>query len=321
MQRDIHFTLVTKTSQLEDLVKKYNTLDQARFYISHLGQDFNRYQVQHDNYYLAKQTTIDQLEKFGRVHVLDRTYLANYIFAKDTIVVVLGPDGLVANTMKYLDNQPIIGVNPDCQAFDGILLPFGPADLRKIIPEVLARTRPIKEVTMAKASLSDGQVLYGVNDLFIGPKSHTSARYCIHYQGVREQQSSSGIIISTGLGSTGWLKSIIQGAYSVVNSLNPPSKSPMDEPAANNGGPVGQMGLDWDSQKLVFSVREPFPSISSQASCVFGEINPQMPLKVVSNMAENGVIFSDGMEEDFLHFSSGIEASISIAKRRGHLVI
>ena len=65
---------------------------------------------------------------------------------------------------------------------------------------------------MAKASLNNGQTLYGVNDLFIGPKTHSSARYLIRSGEASEAQSSSGVIVSTGMGSTGWLKSLLTGS-------------------------------------------------------------------------------------------------------------
>jgi hypothetical protein len=38
-------------------------------------------------------------------------------------------------------------------------------------------------------------------------------------------------------------------------------------------------------------------------------------------MPENGVIFSDGIEADFLEFSSGMVASIGVADRCGRLVV
>ncbi|MFT5963168.1 MAG: NAD kinase [Burkholderiaceae bacterium] len=133
------------------------------------------------------------------------------------LIIVLGQDGLVANTLKYLDKHPVIGVNPDPKRWDGALLPFTVNDLSTIVPEVFGRKRTIQEVTMAKASLNNGQFLYGVNDIFIGPKSHMSARYTIELAEMQEQHSSSGIIVSTGLGSTGWLKSLLTGASAIAN--------------------------------------------------------------------------------------------------------
>jgi len=53
---------------------------------------------------------------------------------------------------------------------------------------------------------------------------------------------------------------------------------------------------------------------------VFGRVTPETPLILESGMAENGVIFSDGIEKDFLEFNSGTQATIGIAERKGALV-
>lgn len=319
---DVSFVLITRATMLEELIKKYNTMEQAQFYITHLGQDFEAYRLEDRIYQEAKQIVIENLREYGRVQILDRSYLSNYIFGKDVIVVVLGQDGLVANTMKYLNHQPIIAINPNPKRWDGVLLPFQTKDLKKIIPEVIKGKRTMREITMAKAKLSDSQELYAVNDLFIGPKSHTSAGYRIDFNGEEEEQSSSGIIVSTGLGSTGWLKSIIKGAFEIVQgvSLNSTQSAELSDMEADL-----QKGLirdfSWESNQLIFSVREPFVSKSSEANIVFGRIKENTPLRLRSNMPENGVIFSDGMESDYLNFSSGMQAIISVAERKGHLIV
>lgn len=209
-----------------------------------------------------------------------------------------------------MKNQLLIGVNPDPKRWEGILLPFTVTDLKLIVMDVLKNKYKIKEVTMAKASLNDGQVIYGVNDLFIGQRTHVSARYELIQGKTQEQQSSSGIIISTGLGSTAWLKSVLSGAYSLVNTIS--------QSKVNN---FKELKMDWSSEQLYYSVREPFPSRNSQANLVFGKISENSPLKILSCMPENGVIFSDGIESDFLQFNSGIEATITIAEKKGKLVV
>ena len=123
---------------------------------------------------------------------MDRGFLPNFVFGPDDTVVTLGQDGLVANTLKYLNGQPVVGVNPDPERWDGRLLPFRVSDLSKLMPEVVLRKRPTRSVTMAKAALNNGQTMYGVNDLFIGPKTHCSARYLIRSGEASETQSSSG---------------------------------------------------------------------------------------------------------------------------------
>jgi hypothetical protein len=58
----------------------------------------------------------------------------------------------------------------------------------------------------------------------------------------------------------------------------------------------------------------------SDPDIAFGTANPKVPMKVLSLMPENGVIFSDGIESDFLTFNSGIEATVSVSKRVGRLI-
>lgn len=296
--------LIKRKTRIENLIVRYNTIQQAQFYIEHLGIDFSDYLLEDKNYKNVITSVVNTLEQLGCVQVVDREYLPNFIFGKDDIVVVVGQDGLVANTLKYLSNQPLVGVNPDPNRWDGVLLPFCPEDLSKIIPEVFQSKRKLKKVTLAKAELNDGQILYGVNDLFVGQKTHVSARYEIQLKDTREQQSSSGIIVSTGLGATGWFKSILAGATSIVGK-----------------GMERDNEFHWDSDFLYFTVREPYPSNFTSANIVFGKIEEDSNLKIISQMPENGVIFSDGIESDFLQFNSGMEATVGVADKKGLLVI
>ena len=299
--------LVTRKTRLEELVARYNTVNQAKLYIEHLGADFSDYVREHDTYHACVRDAESALRHFGRVQPVERGFLPNFLFGPDDVVVALGQDGLVANTMKYLDGHPLVGVNPDPARWDGVLLPFRVPDLAKLVPDVLARRRTMQEVTMAKARLNNGQELYGVNDIFIGPKSHTSARYTIRLGDREERQSSSGIIVSTGLGSTGWLKSLQAGAAAIA--------------AGGGAWEAREQATPWNADYLHFTVREPFPSKVSAASLVAGRIGVRANLTLVSAMAENGVIFSDGIEADYLEFNAGIAVDVGVAEKRGYLVI
>lgn len=303
---DRKVVLVTRKTRLDELVARYHSVAQARFYIEHLGADFTDYQREHETYLRARTSALAAIAQFRRRQVIDRQFLPNFLFGPDDIVVALGQDGLVANTMKYLDGQPLVGVNPDPARYDGILLPFKTDDLPAVLAAVARDRRAAKAVTMAKATLSDRQALYAVNDLFVGPKSHTSARYEIAVGEASEIQSSSGIIVSTGLGSTAWMKSIVTGALAIAGG--------------GAGRDAAYRPLPWDADRLLFAVREPFPSVSSRTDIVFGAIGPGKELRLRSLMPENGVIFSDGIETDFLQFNSGTEARIGIAERRGQLI-
>lgn len=307
---DRKIILVTRRSRLEELVARYNTVEQAKFQAEHLGMDFGDFLLEDQVYRAAVRTAEAALQPHGRLQRLDRSFLPNFLFPPVATVVVLGQDGLVANTLKYLrDGQPVIGLNPDPARWDGVLLPFGVSDLAAVLPDIWKGRRRTREVTMAKATLTDGQELLAVNDFFIGTRGHVSARYEIEHGDQQERHSSSGVIVSTGLGSTGWLRSVLTGATRVAGGQ---AEARVEKLRAK--------GLPWNSRKLIFSVREPFPSRWSQADLVFGEVAAGEPLRIRSLMPEGGLIFSDGIEADGLEFRSGLEVSIDVAQQRGHLL-
>ncbi|MEQ4701780.1 sugar kinase [Providencia rettgeri] len=306
MQRnnDVRFVLVMRKTRLQELIERFNTWPQAKFYLEHNHVEVSDYLNEHDLYQRQLVQAESVLKSLGRFQLLERKLLPSYQFSKQDIVVVIGQDGLVANTLKYLNGQPVIAINPDPERWDGQLLPFEIGQLQEVVINTLKGKIEQKIVTFAQATTNDGQLLLAVNDLFIGPKSHTSARYLLNWNGEQEFQSSSGIIISTGLGSTGWFQSILAGAQAIMGvSTHPLAK-----------------GFGWGESKLQFSVREPFLSKTTGTKWVFGTIEPSSPLAVESLMPDNGVIFSDGIEDDFLQFNSGCIVTVKIADTQGLLV-
>ena len=298
--------LIKRRTRYEELKRRYNTVEQARFYIEHLGADFSDYEREDKTYNVALENIRNLIRPCARLQEIDREYLPNMIFGKDDIVIAVGQDGLVANAMKYLDGQPLIGVNPDPARWDGVLLPFETGEIAKVLPKVINGTFDTKNVTMGKVETKDGQVLYAVNDFFIGVSNHTSARYNINYRNRVENQSSSGIIISTGFGMTGWHKSIMAEFVGIAKAFG-----------LNY---VTELHADWGARQLIFQVREPYPSRFTQADIVFGKIMDNEKLVITSNMSENGVVFSDGVIDDTIDFNAGMEITIGVSDRIGRLV-
>ena len=120
---DNKIILVTRPTRLAELVARFNTVSQARFYIEHQGADFSDYLLEDETYHRALVATQAHLSQLGRLQTLDRSFLPNFVFAPEDTIVTLGQDGLVANTLKYLQGQPVVGVNPDPARWDGRLLP------------------------------------------------------------------------------------------------------------------------------------------------------------------------------------------------------
>lgn len=130
--------LVTRPTRLAELIARFNTASQARFYVEHLGADFSDYQREDENYQAARARVSATLETFGRVQTLDRALLPNFLFGPDDTIVVLGQDGLVANTLKYLNGQPVLGVNPDPARWDGQLFCSKRTTLKRLFPKYSA---------------------------------------------------------------------------------------------------------------------------------------------------------------------------------------
>ncbi|MFN7971401.1 MAG: NAD+ kinase [Acidobacteriota bacterium] len=298
--------VVTRKTRLVELVERWNTRAQAKFWIERAGGDFVDYEREDDAYRRALEVLGRSLELGLKTQTIDRALLPTFLFSPHDLVVTMGQDGLVANAAKYVGSQPILAVNPDPARFDGVLLPFTPVTAREGARRVLDGTCLVDEVTLAEATLADGQKLLAFNDLFVGAASHVSARYRIRWGERAEAQSSSGVLISTGAGSTGWLSSVFNMTAGIASFTG--------------GQPGTPLRLSWSDPRLVFVVREPFLSRHSQATIVAGTLAPGAHLEMESLMPSGGIIFSDGMESDFLSFESGATLEVRAARSRARLV-
>jgi hypothetical protein len=274
-----------------------------------MGLDFSDYEEEHEVYTDAVRRLKHDLGDLGRkLQFIDWTYLPNFIFTPNDAVVTVGRDGLVVNTAKYLDSHPIVAVNPDPSRNDGTLLPFTTETARDGVVRVLEEKASYHTITMAEARLNDGQRLLAFNDFYLGQRTHVSSRYSLSWHGKTERQSSSGVLVSTGAGSTGWLSSTQNMAQAVSGLL------------LNGEAPsLPRLRLAWDDPRLAFVVREPFRSRASDVRLTAGLIGAGEVLRLESHMPEGGVIFSDGVEADTLAFNSGAVAVVRAAEKKTQL--
>ena len=300
--------VVTRKTRLAQLLERWDSRGQARYAIERQGGDFADYQREDDTYRRALATVDRGLDELGlKQQHLDRAVVPSYLFAPHDLIVTVGQDGLVANVAKYVGAQPVVAINPDPARFDGVLLPFAVEQARGAVGRVLAGRAHTRDVTLAEARLNDGQRLLAFNDLFVGARSHVSARYAIAVGGRPEAQSSSGVLIATGAGSTGWLSSM----FAMARGL-----------AAFAGGSVGAPPpLALDDPRLAYVVREPFVSKTSQATVVARQQAAGARIAIESPKPHRGVILSDRVEADALRFTSGARVTIAAAAQRTRLVV
>ena len=323
--------LVTQPTRLDGLLERWSTKGAAKFrftaFRAHERElrrqtsdvastslaaadaeaDFDVYETEDQNYRSVVQRLREELAFDVPVVVVERTHLPNFMFRRAVVVVVVGQDGLVANTAKYTMEVPIIGVNPNPRLHMGVLLPFAVHQARLAAETAIRGVPMCRSVTLAEVSLNDGQKMLAFNDFFIGRSGHASARYTLRVGETAEPQSSSGVIVATGAGATGWMSSVFNMAQEITRTVGGKFKRPQP--------------LRWEDRRLRFAVREPFVSNQSSANLVFGEFDEHQEIVIESLMPENGVIFSDGIEKDFLEFNSGSIARLKVASQRANLMV
>ena len=288
--------VVSRSTEYAALLARHGTREQARFFLESrarsLGQVEARDAAQRDA--LARVGSVIPAE-WRRARV-DRSDLDRFLFEPTDVVVTVGPSGLVANVAKYLDGQPVVGINPD-PARDGALLARHAADRAdELIRSAAGGAATIDARTMVEAVLDDGQRVLALNEVFVGHRSHQSARYLIRCAVGEEHQSSSGIVVTTGTGATGWGRSIGLERQTGLRLPGP------GEPA------------------LAFFVREAWPSPTFGTSITEGRLEGRDGLEIVSELDDGGVIFGDGIESDRVDFGWGVEATVRVARERLRLV-
>jgi NAD kinase len=288
--------VVARPTEYAALLARHGTREQARFFLERRERSIDEIEARNNAQRDALATIAAAIPRDWRRARLVRADVDRFLFEPNDVLVTVGPSGLVANIAKYLSGQPVIGVNPDPGRDGAVLAPHAPGDAGALIRAVVAGRAPIAERTMVEAHLDDGQRVLALNEVFIGHISHQSARYLLRCPAGSEHQSSSGIVVTTGTGVTGWGRSI-----SLERGTSLPLPAPTDV-------------------EVAFFVREAWPSPWFGTSFTEGLLESGEALEIVSELDEGGVIFGDGIESDRVDFGWGVQASVRVAPERLRLV-
>jgi hypothetical protein len=290
--------VVSRRSELDELLARHGTISAAGFFLRQRGRDLAEVAARHKALRDTLTVVGAAVPADWRRGQVDRDDLPRFLFGPEDIVVAVGQDGLVANAAKYLADQPVIGVDPEPGRNPGVLVRFPATAVAALLPAVVQQHASIQPRTMVAARLDDGQELVGLNEIYVGHGSHQSARYLLSTVDKRyEHQSSSGVVVGTGTGATGWCASI---AGERAPATVPPEPAP-DEPA-----------LSW-------FVREAWPSPATGVSLTAGTLAAGQELRLVSE-SERLVVFADGVESDRLTVAWGQWVTVGLATRRLQLV-
>jgi hypothetical protein len=281
---------VHRRTELDELIARHGTRGQAGFFLGSRARSLEEVDNRHAAVRDALASVTAAIPLDWRRAEVERADLDRFLFTPDDVVVV-GQDGLVANVAKYLDGQPVIGIDPEPDRNPGVLVTHTPADTR----ELLHAHDAVQHRTMVQTLSDDGQRLLALNEIYLGHPSHQTARYRLTPPAcAAEHQASSGLIVATGTGSTGWCRSTWLERHSHLALPHP------------------------TEHRLLWFVREAWPSPTTSAEHTEGELT-DTPL-TVDIESDHLVAFGDGIEADALPLTWGQTVTLNRAPQTLRLV-
>ncbi|MCX5214212.1 hypothetical protein OG689_33965 [Kitasatospora sp. NBC_00240] len=305
--------IVHRRSEYEELLARHGSAGQAAFFLSTRGRSLDDTERPHRRTLAALAEVAAAVPLDWRRTRVERADLDRFLFAPDDIVVVVGQDGLVANAAKYLGGQPVIGIDTDPGRNPGVLVRHQAGDAARLLR---AATGPgadarLEGRTMVEAVADDTQRLLALNEIYLGRSTHQTARYRISAPPATdpgtgthgdvganpgaETQASSGVLIGTGTGATGWCRS----AW-----LERRSSLPLPGPTA---------------PALAWFVREAWPSPTTGTRLGQGLLTGAEHLSLTVE-SDRLVAFGDGVESDALQLSWGQTVRVGVAAEQLRLL-
>lgn len=285
--------IVHRRTELDELIATHGTRGQVAFYLSSRGRDLAELEERDLAVRTALESVVASIPMDWRRGSVERGDLDRFLFEPDDRVVVVGQDGLVANVAKYLDGQLVIGVDPEPGRNPGVLVRHAPGAVADLLQR--GSGAGVEDRTMVEARTDDGQVLVALNEIFLGHPSHQTARYALQEPGAEpERQASSGLIVGTGTGATGWCRSAWLER-----------RSPLHLPVPTEN-------------RLLWFVREAWPSPATGVDHTEGELVEE---ELVIGVETDGLVaFGDGIESDHLVLRWGQTVKIGRSSRVLRLV-
>ena len=210
----------------------------------------------------------------------------SYYLNKDEfdLVIVLGGDNSFTYVSHWLTDTPVLGVNSDPERSVGCLTRWSindDSDIFDMVEMLDFNEYDIQDWTRLAATIDGKLITSASNEYFFGERiANKMSRHVLVHNGKEYEQKCSGILITTGSGSSGWYNSI-SGSMAAFD-------------------PTFQLGA--------FIVREPYAPVKD--GCYHGEISLGDELTLYSLNDDEGHVSVDSWEE--FAFTRGSEARICL---------
>lgn len=204
---------------------------------------------------------------------------------KSDLIITFGGDGTFIKAANLIEDAFILGVNSAPETSEGALTSIIQGEFLDMLPALASKTYPILKRQRAIVILN-GRVLeeHALNEVYVGTLSQFhSSHYKLTFKDHTEEHRSSGVIVSTGTGSSAWF-------HSAGGHIFHPSE-----------------------EKLSFIVREPyFGNRVFKPTLLKGNIEKHESLRIEAHRDSGGII---SINEALYPFNRGDVVEISLSPK------
>ena len=84
----IDYAIIIKNkTRLEALIERFNTRQQAKFYIERLGGKYEDYEIEHNNFINSLSSVQRQLSKVIKNKIVERAFVPSFLFNEKQVVI------------------------------------------------------------------------------------------------------------------------------------------------------------------------------------------------------------------------------------------
>jgi NAD kinase len=276
----------------EALLARYDAIGESgsRLFGSHVRQ---REALQ-----ICKRELSD--EQVVRVEDLAKRLASGKVHA----VIALGGDDFLKLASQFVKDTPVLGVNSDPSFSHGVLLSTHIDQIQQVICALESGHYRIEPWARIQLTIDGHELSPALNDVVLGKRDFRQmSRHELEFRGERIIQRSSGILVASGAGSTGWFSSA--GLYLGREDRSFPREAPY----------------------LRFELREPQVRIATEDGIrsvslpphTEGTLLPGESLRITSLNDDDGIASRDSI--DTIPFQRGAVAEISLSSTPLNMII
>lgn len=216
----------------------------------------------------------------------NRDRLSKKQFQNRDLIIIAGGDGTFLRAAHFADNQLLFGVNADAKSKEGFFMAATANDFERKLKKVIEGKARIKKLPRLEAYINNKKAgTLALNEFFIGArKSYHAAKYVLQINNRKERQKSSGILVTTPIGSYAWAKSCCNRT------------------------------LPLNSNKYQFLVREPYEGkVFRDYRLKYGALDKNQKVKIASEMLD-GILIADSVGKEH-SFKNGSKATIKLSNK------